>query len=257
MRPCGARSSAATVTDFDDLALARQLARESGALLLDLQRNSGLVGEALGNEGDLRADALILETLRNLRPDDAVLSEESEDDLARLSHDRVWIVDPLDGTREFRDRRDDWAVHIGLAVRGIATLGAVAIPARGECFASGDAPIAPTPRERLRLVTSRTRECREAKAVASALNAELVTMGSAGAKAMAVMRGEADLYVHAGGQHEWDNCAPVAVALAAGLHASRIDGAPFRYNNRDTLVPDLLICRPQLAERALAALATV
>ena len=91
--------------------------------------------------------------------------------------------------------------------------------------------------------------------VAEALGAELVAMGSAGAKAMAVVLGHADIYAHSGGQYEWDSCAPVAVAKAAGLHVSRIDGSELRYNQPDPYLPDLLICRPELAAEVLRALA--
>ena len=171
----------------------------------------------------------------------------------------MWIVDPVDGTREYGEARADWAVHVGLAIDGVAVLGAVALPGaeggRGAVYRS-DAPVAMPPApERLRMVVSRTRPAAEAVAVAQVLGAELVPMGSAGAKAMAIIRGEADIYLHSGGQYEWDSCAPVAVALAHGLHCSRIDGSPLVYNRADTYLPDLLICRPEHAARVLAEVA--
>jgi 3'(2'), 5'-bisphosphate nucleotidase len=236
------------VTDED---LAARLAEEAGRLLL-AQRESGLArGAALGAAGDRAANASILAGLARWRPDDAVLSEESIDDPARLDRARVWIVDPLDGTREYAEMRPDWAVHVALAVGGAPRLGAVAIPARGLLFRSDRAAPPPSRAGPLKLVVSRTRPPAEAAALAALLGAELVALGSAGVKAMAVVAGEADLYYHAGGQHEWDNCAPVAIALAAGLHASRLDGGPLRYNQADTCLPDLVIARPELARAVL------
>ena len=168
-----------------------------------------------------------------------------------LSASRVWIVDPLDGTREYGEARADWAVHVALAVAGTATLGAVALPGLPLTLSSDDQLSRPHHSGRLRMLVSRTRPAAEAVAVAEALGAELVPMGSAGAKAMAVVRGEADIYLHSGGQYEWDSCAPVAVAQAAGLHVSRIDGSPLRYNQRDTLLPDLLVCPKEHAARVI------
>lgn len=234
-----------------DAQLARFIAEEAGRLLLDLRRASGLTGRALGEEGDAQANALILRRLREARPDDAVLSEESHDDQVRCGCPRVWIVDPLDGTREFAEGRDDWAVHVALSVERHAAEGAVALPAAGATFVSDDVR-APHPLPaRPRMVVSRSRPPELAMRVADAIGAELIPMGSAGAKAMAVARGDADLYLHAGGQHEWDNCAPVAVARAHGLHASRVDGAELIYNCPDPRLPDLLICHPNLAERVI------
>ena len=176
------------------------------------------------------------------------------DDPARLAKERVWIVDPVDGTREYGEERTDWAVHVGLSIGGRPEVGAVALPGLGLVLRTDrPAPVPPAP-ARLRMVVSRTRPAAEAVAVAEALGAELLPMGSAGAKAMAVVLGQADIYLHSGGQYEWDNCAPAAVALAHGLHASRIDGSPLVYNQRDTYMPDLLICRPQWTESVLAAL---
>jgi len=215
-------------------------------------RDSGLfAGKELGQAGDELANAFIMRALRRNRPDDAILSEEERDNSARLAASRVWIVDPLDGTREYGEARADWAVHVALAIDGTATLGAVALPGLPLTLTSADTLVRPHHAGRLRMLVSRTRPAAEAVAVAEALGAELVPMGSAGAKAMAVVRGEADIYLHSGGQYEWDSCAPVAVAQAAGLHVSRIDGSPLRYNQRDTLLPDLLVCPREHAARVI------
>ena len=239
-----------------DLELARAIAEGAGKILLDL-RGSGLFsGKALGKAGDRVANAFIIEALRENRPDDAVLSEEEKDSAARLSAERVWIVDPLDGTREYGEGRMDWAVHIALSIGGKPAIGAVALPGVGQVLLSQPQPL-PEIAPRLRVLVSRTRPAKEALAVAEALDAELVPMGSAGAKAMAVLRGEADIYLHTGGQYEWDNCAPAAVALAAGLHATRVDGSPLVYNNADPYLPDLLICQKELAPKILAVLSKV
>src|SRR5690606_20624454 len=171
---------------------------------------------------------------------------------------RVWIVDPVDGTREYGEERSDWAVHVGLAIDGVATVGAVALPGLdGGLVLRSDRPAAlPLAHGGApRLLVSRTRPAPEALALVKRLGGELVPMGSAGAKAMAVVRGEAEIYLHSGGQYEWDSCAPVAVARGHGLHCSRIDGSELRYNQRDTWLPDLLICRPEWAEPVLAAVA--
>ncbi len=233
-----------------DEHLAERLATAAGQLLLEL-RTQGLDGKALGQAGDEAANAMLCRELRAARPDDGVLSEEEKDDVARCGQRRVWIVDPLDGTREYGEGRDDWAVHVALAVGGVAAVGAVALPGLGVTLTSGS-PIALQPANQpLRMLVSRTRPAAEAVFVAEKLGAELVAMGSAGAKAMAVVRGEADIYLHTGGQYEWDNCAPVAVAQAAGLYVSRVDGAPIRYNNANPYLPDLLICREELAGEVL------
>ncbi len=242
-----------------DDRLAARLATEAGALLLRLQRMSGLQGKALGAAGDAQANALLMTALRQARPDDAILSEEEADQPSRLSARRVWIIDPLDGTREYGENsstgwRTDWAVHVALAVDGVATAGAVALPGLGLTLSTA-APISLSAANvPLKMLVSRTRPAAEALAVAKALRATLLPMGSAGAKAMAVVRGEADIYLHTGGQYQWDNCAPVAVAQAAGLHCSRVDGSPIRYNAANTALPDLLICRAELVAAVMAAL---
>jgi 3'(2'), 5'-bisphosphate nucleotidase len=198
----------------------------------------------------------LMELLAREAPGDAVLSEEGRDDLQRLEHERVWIVDPVDGTREFSEAgRTDWAVHVALAIDGVAVAGAVALPAR-DLTLTADPPPPPRPADdgEVRILVSRTRPPQQAARIQEALGGRLVPMGSAGAKAMAVVLGEADVYAHAGGQYEWDNAAPGVVAAAAGLHVSRLDGSPLRYNQADPWLPDLLICRPDLAGPVLEAL---
>jgi 3'(2'), 5'-bisphosphate nucleotidase len=236
-----------------DEELAGRLAQGAGRLLMELRDSDFLTGAALGIVADKVANAFILTSLGEWRPDDPILSEESPDRLERLACSRVWIIDPLDGTREYSEGRDDWAVHVALAVDGEPRVGAVAVPAKGRLFRSDrPEPAQAEPRDRPLMLVSRTRPPQEAQEIAAWLDAELVTLGSAGAKAMAVVAGEADLYYHSGGQHEWDNCAPAAVALGAGLAATRVDGGPLRYNNADSLLPDLLIGRKDLAERVAA-----
>lgn len=242
---------------MDDVALARFLAQEAGRILMDLRAAGTHEGKALGAQGDALANAFLMEALAQHRPDDGVLSEETADTPARLAKERVWIIDPLDGTREYGEGRADWAVHVGLSVGGKAALGAVALPGLDLVLDSAAPPALPPMAPVPRLLVSRSRPAREAVTVAQVLGGELVPMGSAGAKAMAVVRGEAEIYLHSGGQYEWDNCAPVAVAAGAGLHVSRIDGSPLVYNNADTWLPDLLICRPQWAQRVLEEVARI
>ncbi|HET9428667.1 MAG TPA: 3'(2'),5'-bisphosphate nucleotidase CysQ [Allosphingosinicella sp.] len=237
------------MTDED---LAARLAQEAGDLLLELRSAHSPADPNLGFVADKAANTLILERLRAWRPDDAILSEESPDCLERLANDRVWIIDPLDGTREYTEGRSDWAVHVALAVNNAPTLGAVALPAKKLLFRSDRVEASPSSRERPLMVVSRTRPPPETAAIADMLGAELVPLGSAGAKAMAVVAGEADVYYHSGGQHEWDNCAPVAVAIGAGLHASRVDGRALVYNNANSLVPDLVIAPRELSLRIIA-----
>jgi 3'(2'), 5'-bisphosphate nucleotidase len=240
-----------------DARLAARLAAGAGDLLIDLRATAGLTGKELGARGDAESNAYLIRELAAARPGDAVLSEESADTPARLSSRRVWIVDPLDGTREFAmPDRSDWAVHVALweAARGI-TAAAVAQPALNAVYASDTARAVRHDRARPVIVVSDSRPPAFAPAVAAALGAELRPMGSAGAKAMAVLRGDADAYLHAGGQWEWDSAAPVGVAVAAGLSASRLDGSPLEYNQPHPYLPDLLICLPELAQRLLAVVA--
>jgi 3'(2'), 5'-bisphosphate nucleotidase len=236
----------------NDTELAAYLAQAAGALVLEMREASGLVAKELGNAGDRTANQFLIRTLAEQRPDDGLLSEESKDTDARLSKSRVWIIDPVDGTREYSEGRSDWAVHVALAIDGVPVIGAVALPALNLVLRTDQPAIIPPAPAQLRMVVSRTRPAPEAVAVAEALGAELIPMGSAGAKAMAVVRGEADIYLHTGGQYEWDSCAPVAVAAAYGLHVSRVDGSPLVYNQRDVYMPDLLICRKEHAPHVLA-----
>ncbi|AZG45835.1 3'(2'),5'-bisphosphate nucleotidase CysQ [Gordonia insulae] len=244
-----------------DRELAGDLATAAGELLIAIRAESGLSGKELGKAGDLRSNELLLERLAAERPDDAVLSEESADDKSRLTAERVWIVDPVDGTREYgTEGHTDWAVHVALwsATDGLIA-GAVALPALGLTYLDDPVSITPTdglaavPKgDRLRVVVSGSRPPAFSQPVADALGGDLLPMGSAGAKAMAVVRGEADAYVHAGGQYEWDSAAPVAVAQAKGLWCGRIDGSPLQYNRDDTYLPDLVICRPELRDAIIA-----
>jgi 3'(2'), 5'-bisphosphate nucleotidase len=235
-----------------DVRLAERLATGAGEILLALQRNGGLEGKELGKAGDEQANAWLMRELRAARPDDPILSEEEKDSDERLSASRVWIIDPLDGTREYSEGRNDWAVHVALAINFEAAVGAVALPGLGLTLTSGEPSHSPAANTPPKMLVSRTRPAAEALMVAKAIGAELLPMGSAGAKAMAVVRGEADIYLHTGGQYQWDNCAPVAVAQAYGLHCSRVDGSPIVYNDAETSLPDLLICRSEWAERVLA-----
>lgn len=234
----------------DDHVLATWLATVAGDLLVDV-RQQGLEGKALKDAGDMAAHDLLMRLLAENRPGDAVLSEEGKDDKARLSASRVWIVDPLDGTREFSEPpRDDWAVHVALWADGDLVAGAVAQPGLTTTFNTGTPPVVPpSSAPRPRIAVSRTRPPAFVQALADEIGADLVPMGSAGAKVISVARDVTDAYVHAGGQYEWDSAAPVAVARAAGLYTSRADGAPLHYNQDDVLLPDLLVCRPELAEQ--------
>lgn len=241
--------------EVSDAELAAQIAEVAGRLLTEVRGSGVMALKALGKAGDATANQFLIHALRDQRPDDGILSEESKDTLDRLSKSRVWIIDPLDGTREFGEARDDWAVHVGLAVDGAPVCGAVALPGAGLVLRSDMPRALPTAPKKLRMVVSRTRPAHEATAVARQIGAELVPMGSAGAKAMAVILGQADIYLHSGGQYEWDSCAPAAVALAHGLHASRIDGRSLIYNQENTYLPDLLICRREHADDVLSAVA--
>ncbi|ANI40538.1 3'(2'),5'-bisphosphate nucleotidase CysQ [Mycolicibacterium vaccae] len=242
-----------TLTDAD---LAAAVAEEAGELLLAMREQLGFYDPYdLGDAGDMRANTLILDRLHRARPHDAVLSEEAVDDVSRVDADRVWIVDPVDGTYEYSmPGRPDWAVHIALWQRhapgGTPTItdAAVALPARGEVYRT-DTVSPPPPREEgpIRITASSNRPPAVLWQLREHMDIQLVRIGSAGAKAMAVVRGDVDAYLHAGGQWEWDSAAPAGVLWAAGMHASRIDGSPLIYNRRDPYLPDLLMCRPELA----------
>ena len=236
-----------------DAALAAHLAQTAGRILLEVRASGVFSPRALGKAGDQTANQFLCHALREARPDDGLLSEEEKDNPSRLAKSRVWIIDPVDGTREYGEERADWAVHVALAIDGEPAIGAVALPGldNGIILRTDEPGALPPAPATLRMVVSRTRPAAEAVSVAKDLGAELIPMGSAGAKAMAIVRGEADIYLHTGGQYEWDSCAPAAVARAYGLHASRIDGSPLMYNQADVYMPDLLICRPDHASIVL------
>ena len=244
---------------MNDPELAAYLAHTAGQILLDLRSSSGLSGLALGAAGDQAANQYLCDAIREHRPNDELLSEEEKDDAERLSKSRVWIIDPVDGTREYGEAeqggwRSDWAVHVALAIDGKPDIGAVALPGLGVVLRTDQVQPLPIPPIIPRMVVSRSRPAKEALDVAEHIGAELIPMGSAGAKAMAIVRGEAEIYLHTGGQFEWDSCAPAAVAAAYGLHISRIDGSPLVYNQANVYLPDLLICRPEWAQRILTLL---
>jgi 3'(2'), 5'-bisphosphate nucleotidase len=243
-----------------DAELAIRLAAEAGQLLTAVREELAARGAPswqIMDTGDMTSHRYLADELAAARPDDAVLSEEGVEDPRRFVTDRVWIVDPLDGTNEFGERgRVDWAVHVALWESGRFAAAAVSLPALRIVFATDPAPeLAAAERDRPRLVTSRTRNPYSAVVVANALDCDAIRVGSAGAKAMSVIMGDADIYVHDGGMYQWDSAAPAAVALAAGLHVSRIDGSPIVYNERDAWLPDLLICRKEYAADCLRALA--
>jgi 3'(2'), 5'-bisphosphate nucleotidase len=248
--------------DLSDAALAADLAQQAGRLLLAVRDKVGFdYPWLLGDAGDTQANSLILRRLHAERPGDSVLSEEAYDDLARLRADRVWIVDPLDGTREFSSPgRDDWAVHVALWQRrggpnGAITDAAVALPAMGELYRTDTARISGSEHSGpIRITASSNRPPAVLYRLAERLDIEMVRIGSAGAKAMSVLRGDADAYLHAGGQWEWDSAAPAGVILAAGMHASRLDGSELVYNRPDPYLPDFLMCRPELADVLLGAI---
>jgi 3'(2'), 5'-bisphosphate nucleotidase len=242
----------------DDHQLAMHIANDAGRLLMALKASAVLSNGALGDAADAVAQQFIDRAIRLHRPSDAILSEEAPPDERRLQQRRVWIVDPLDGTREYSEsgNRNDWAVHVALCVDGIPTAAAVSLPAQGVTYNTGSATrYSVNEKQALRIVVSRTRPTAFAASVAMTLGADLIRMGSAGAKGMAVLRGDADAYLAIGEMAEWDSCAPAAVCTAAGLHVSRIDGTPLAFNQALPRTPDLVICRPAIAEALLAAIA--
>lgn len=238
----------------NDGELSIEVAAAAAALLVELRQ--GWTGSAtdLKDEGDRQAHELIVARLSDARPADGLLSEEGDDGEDRLGENRVWIVDPLDGTREYGDGRDDWAVHIALTIGGEPSIGAVALAGPDQIYSTEHpaTPPAADPNQGPRILVSRSRPPTWAPELADRLGGKLVPLGSAGAKAMAVVRGDAEIYAHTGGQYEWDNCAPAAVVKAAGLWATRLDGSPLRYNNANPYLPDLLMCRPEWAARTIS-----
>ncbi len=245
---------------MNDHDLAEVLAVSAGSILMALRSSGVLDGKALGATGDAVAHEWLVRALRDARPEDGLLSEEEAADPERLRHKRIWIVDPLDGTREFSELaegRTDWAVHVALVEAGRPVAAAVSLPAEDTVFSTAAAAVAPAARAGLRIAVSRSRPPAVAELVARRLGAELVPMGSAGFKTMAVVRGHVDAYLHDGGQFEWDSAAPVGVAVHAGLHASRLDGSPLVFGQADPWSPELLVCRADLAETLVAAIAEV
>ncbi|WP_279103253.1 3'(2'),5'-bisphosphate nucleotidase CysQ [Gordonia bronchialis] len=238
---------------LSDAELAARIARGAGQILLGVRDGDLLDGRVLGDVGDTMAQAWISTVLARHRPRDAVLSEEAADVGDRATAERVWIIDPLDGTREFAAGTADWAVHVALTEHGVVTEAAVSLPATGEVFRTDTVEKTSTPLTG-RLATSRWGGSYETSWVSSRLHLQMVPIGSAGAKAMAVVRGDVDAYVHAGGQYEWDNAAPVGVATAAGLHCSRLDGSEIIYNNPHPYMPDFVICRTEIRDEMMAAL---
>jgi 3'(2'), 5'-bisphosphate nucleotidase len=246
----------------DDHTLARDLAGQAGQRLLGLRAQDG-DPDLLRKTGDRMSHEFLTTALARQRPGDVVLSEEGADNPARRSARRVWIVDPLDGTREFGEPgRTDWAVHVALWESGAndLTAGAVALPAQDRVLSTAEPPpplAAGEAPAKIRIVVSRSRPPQFVRNIPGLIDAELVPLGSAGAKVAAVINGEVDAYVHGGGFYEWDTAAPVAVARAAGLHASRIDGSDLAYNQADLLMPDILVCRPAIAGVLLQAIREV
>jgi len=238
-----------------DAQLALDLAQHAGRLLLDLRQNGPSDPKALGDAGDRASNDLLLAGIRRARPDDAILSEESPDTAARLSARRVWIIDPLDGTREYREGRDDFAVHVALAIDGQLAAAAVTQPALDRAARSDAPPPLLAEASPLRIVVSRSRPAAIAESLAQAAGATLIPMGSAGAKTLAVLFGQADAYLHQGDMHEWDSAAPAGVALAAGLSVTRLDGSPVLFNQTVPLTPDILICHPGRRDTLLASIA--
>ncbi len=244
----------AMTADLNDETLALRLAQGTGEILKGV-RNVGLLRDSnLGAAGDAQAQDWIARCLEVHRPDDGMLSEEATDTPDRLGKKRVWIIDPLDGTREYASGRQDWAVHIALAEDGKITHAAVGIPDLGKSFHTAEVKAVDGPATN-RLVVSRNSPPKIGQYIADALGMELVTMGSCGAKAVSVILGDNDAYIHAGGQYEWDNAAPVGIAMAAGLYTSRLDGSAITYNNESPYMPDLLICRPNISHDILVAAA--
>ncbi|MFW0785354.1 3'(2'),5'-bisphosphate nucleotidase CysQ [Gordonia sp. CPCC 206044] len=241
------------ISRLSDVELASRVAAGAGEILVGVRHGDLLSGRHLGDVGDAMAQAWISNVLVSHRRNDAVLSEEAADIGDRETADRVWIIDPLDGTREFASGTADWAVHVALTEGGAVTSAAVALPAVGELFRTDTVkpPVGPLTG---RMAASRYGGSYESAWVSRRLSLNMIGIGSAGAKAMAVVRGDVDAYVHSGGQYEWDNCAPVGVASAAGLHCSRLDGSPIVYNQPRPYMPDFVICRTEIRDRLLSAL---
>lgn len=241
----------------EEADIAANIAREATKLLYKLQQSGEYSDKELGQKGDKIANDFILSQIRANFPRDAILSEEEADDLTRLKHERVWIIDPLDGTSQYKRLGDDWAVHIGLAVNGKAEMGIVGIHKWGRMFSSSHKLKIPAPKPKIRVLTSLSRNVPVAEPLVNALDGVIIRMASAGVKVCAIIKGIGDVYVHQGDQCEWDNCAPVAVAQAAGLHVSDFENNPIVYNKETPLVPNFVVCRKELADKVLGALALI
>jgi len=261
------------------LAFAARIAAEAGRRLVGLRASGRWTDEGiLGDVGDQAADGYLQGYLRGRYPDDGLLSEETVDAAERAGKRLVWIVDPLDGTKEYSSGRHDWAVHVGLTIDGKPALGAVALPAidrvlTGVCGggivqaavtgSDGEWPQAfaadagPSSGQPLRLACSRSHTPEWMQRFARELGgAELVPCGSVGFKVAMLLFGKADVYVHQKGLKEWDTCAPEAIARAAGWTVCRFDGSDQRYNQRDPRNDQIVVCRTRLRERVLAGLAS-
>ena len=252
-------------TPEDDHLLAANLAESAGRMLVDCRSGAAgqlLGGSSLAHEGDQRAHLHLLTRLQEARPDDAVLSEEGADDAQRLDSSRLWVIDPLDGSRDYGFGNDEWAVHVGLVEDGKIVAGAVALSALDLLFHTGEgegpacAVDENNPNRRPVIVTARSRVNAEGMLLAHELGADVFACGSAGVKAMLVVNGTADAYVHASPLYEWDVCAPAAVAQSAGLHVSDAAGDPLVFNQARPVVNSFLVCRPELVDDILSALSS-
>lgn len=238
----------------EEADIAANIAKATTKLLHALQNSGEFEGRALGAKGDKIANDFILEQLRANFPNDAILSEEETDDLSRLKSERVWIIDPLDGTHAYNQLSDDWAVHIGLSIGGRAELGIVGVHKWGRMFSSAHRHRIPKPKDRIRILTSLSRNVPVAEPLVNELNGVMVRMSSAGVKVCAILKGLGDIYVHQGDQYEWDNCAPLVVAKAAGLYVSDFNGNEIEYNKKIPMVTNFIVCRQELKEPALEAI---
>lgn len=239
----------------EEADIAANIANEATKMLYELQQSGEFIDKELGIKGDKIANDYILAQIRANFPGDGILSEEEPDDLARLNLERVWIIDPLDGTSQYRKMGDDWAVHIGLAINGKAEMGIVGVHKWGRMFSSEHELSLPAPKSKVRILTSLSRNVAIAEPLVNDLDGVIIKMASAGVKVCAILKGIGDVYVHSGEQFEWDNCAPLAVAQAAGLHVSDFENNPIVYNKEKPIVPNFVVCRKELAEKVLEAIA--
>jgi 3'(2'), 5'-bisphosphate nucleotidase len=253
----------------EDLALARDLAARTGARAIDLARRGRWSGRTLAELGDNAADGFLCGWLAAVRPNDAILSEETTDSRARLTAERVWIVDPIDGSKEYGSGGNEWAVQVALWVRGRLALGALALSGDGPVLAGicGDSddtlggeatPVRGTTPEpsRPRIIVSKNHTPKWAPDFAERLGGTIVTASGVGYKVARVLLGAADVYVHEGSikLYEWDTAAPEAVARAFGWNVSGLDGGELVYNRVPPTTGDFLVCRPASKTRCLEAL---